>query len=96
MDKFIKVLIEVIKQFYGENPEKSSDYTRIVTQRHCERLKTWLEECKGEILLGGKQIKVEERYFEPTLVKHPDPKCRMMNEEIFGPILPILEFEDIN
>lgn len=41
-------------------------------------------------------IKVEDRYFEPTIIKHPDPKSRLMNEEIFGPILPIIEFEEIN
>ena len=55
-----------------------------------------LEDCKGEILHGGKVIKVNEKYFEPTIVKHPDPNSKLMNEEIFGPILPILEFTDIN
>ena len=59
-------------------------------------MKDLLIDCKGEILLGGKVIKVDQKYFEPTVIKNPDPKSKLMIEEIFGPILPIIEFTDIN
>lgn len=63
---------------------------------HTERLKQILDEDHGgKVEIGGKAV-VSERYVEPTLVSNPRLDSRMMKEEIFGPILPIFSFKDIN
>jgi acyl-CoA reductase-like NAD-dependent aldehyde dehydrogenase len=51
-----------------------------------------IETSKGKILLGGKVDK-KDRYVEPTIIDNPDPKSLVLEEEIFGPILPIITFK---
>ncbi len=89
-------LLESLKQsigeFYGENPEKSPDYARIVNDRHFQRLSQFLKE--GEIAIGG-ETNATERYIAPTLTVNVPPASPLMQEEIFGPILPIMEYETL-
>jgi len=79
-------------EFYGENPKNSTDYARIISQKHCERLTNLLN--KGEIIVGG-ESKIEERYIAPTIIDQVSLTDPVMQEEIFGPILPIVEYTDI-
>ncbi|HIK36742.1 MAG: aldehyde dehydrogenase [Geminocystis sp.] len=89
-------LIEAIKQcirdFYGENPALSPDYARIVNYRQWERLVALLAD--GKIITGG-QYHREDRYIAPTILDEVSPHSPIMQEEIFGPILPILPYDNL-
>lgn len=91
-DALIKAIQKEIKNFYGDNPEKSNDYCRIINQKHFDRLSAFLNE--ETIVLGGKTDR-NSLYIEPTVLDHVTWETPIMQEEIFGPILPILEYEDI-
>ena len=94
--KAYQPLVESMKrwivEFYGEKPEQNPEFCRIVNDRHFERLCGLLEGC--EILAGG-GINREERKLAPTLVAEPTAKHPIMGEEIFGPILPIIPYDDL-
>ncbi|BAY27268.1 aldehyde dehydrogenase [Calothrix sp. NIES-2100] len=97
VDKKIKTnLIEglkkTIKEFYGDNPASSPDYARIISQKHFDRLANLLK--NGEFVIGGETNR-EERYIAPTVVDNISWEDAIMQEEIFGPILPIIEYSDI-
>lgn len=92
-DALVKELKKSFDEFYGGDPVKSLDYTKIINERHFERLETLLS--GGEIIYGGKLDKAK-RFFQITLIDQPDLKHRLMNEEIFGPILPIISYKDID
>ena len=94
-EKFIDALKQKIVQFYGEDPSKAVDYGRIINKSHTERLKNYLDENHGgKVLLGG-QVSIEEKYVAPTLIENPAKDSLLMQNELFGPILPIYDFEDI-
>ncbi|MBD1806839.1 aldehyde dehydrogenase [Microcoleus sp. FACHB-SPT15] len=84
---------QCIQEFYGDDPAKSPDYGRIINQRHFERLASFLNE--GQPYIGG-QINPEERYIAPTVIDGVDWDTPIMQEEIFGPILPVLEYSDLS
>ena len=86
-------LIKYVHRFYGDNPQKSPDYARIINRRHFDRLVAFLKE--GRIVIGG-QSDPENLYIAPTLISNIAWEDPVMQEEIFGPILPILEFEELS
>jgi acyl-CoA reductase-like NAD-dependent aldehyde dehydrogenase len=81
-----------VNEFYGNDPAQSPDYGRIISYRHFERLEPLLKE--GKIVIGG-QTKPEEKYIAPTVIDGVSWESPLMQEEIFGPILPVLEYEEI-
>ena len=81
-----------VEEFYGNDPAQSPDYGRIISHRHFERLEPLLKD--GEIVIGG-QTKPEEKYIAPTVIDGVSWESPLMQEEIFGPILPVLEYEEI-
>ncbi|MFM5898714.1 MAG: aldehyde dehydrogenase family protein [Dolichospermum sp.] len=91
--ELITALQKCLKEFYGENPATSPDYARIVHQKHFDRLVNLLQ--SGKIIVGG-ETKPEELYIAPTLLENVFLEDQVMQEEIFGPILPIIEYTDIN
>ncbi|MGK7931638.1 MAG: aldehyde dehydrogenase family protein [Microcystaceae cyanobacterium] len=92
-DNLIKAFQESITQFYGENPSKSPDYGRIVSDHHFQRLTNLLQ--AGKIITGGNYSE-ETRYIGPTLMIDVPLDAPVMQEEIFGPILPILDYEQLD
>jgi acyl-CoA reductase-like NAD-dependent aldehyde dehydrogenase len=80
---------------YGGFEKGSPDMGKIVTDWHCDRLKSLIDSSKGKILTGGKVYK-DIKYVEPTIIMNPDRKAPVMEEEIFGPILPIMTFLKID
>ncbi|MGB2341376.1 MAG: aldehyde dehydrogenase [Flavobacteriaceae bacterium] len=86
-----QALILEIKKAFGENPQQSSSYGKIINQKHLLRLKKMLE---GESIIHGGKIDEKELYFEPTLINQPDLNSEIMKDEIFGPLLPILSYEN--
>ncbi|MEH2286725.1 aldehyde dehydrogenase [Nostoc sp.] len=81
-----------LKEFYGENPVNSPDYARIISQKHFDRLVSFLKD--GEVIIGGEN-QPSERYIAPTLIDNVSLEDSVMQEEIFGPILPMIEYTDI-
>ncbi|BAY75731.1 aldehyde dehydrogenase [Nostoc linckia NIES-25] len=88
----IDSLEKSLKEFYGDNPANSPDYARIISQKHFDRLSKFLE--NGEVIIGG-ETKSSERYIAPTIIDNVPLEDSVMQEEIFGPILPIIEYSDI-
>jgi aldehyde dehydrogenase (NAD+) len=83
---------ESVLEFYGDNIKGSSDYGRIVNEKHFNRLSEYLEE--GEIIFGA-DTDPSELYIAPTLIENMPNDAKVMQEEIFGPILPVIEYSDI-
>ena len=89
LDRLVAAIKRVLRQFYGEDPQKSSDFGRIISRRHCERLINYLG--AGQIIHGG-QHDAEARFFAPTILTDIPADAAVMQEEVFGPILPIVGF----
>lgn len=91
-----KELIENIKktiiEFYGKNPKESADYGRIINKKHTERLEKLINYSK--VIIGG-DVNVEEKYISPTIMTGVTLEDKIMEDEIFGPILPIIAYENI-
>ncbi|MFZ1101552.1 MAG: aldehyde dehydrogenase [Hyphomicrobiaceae bacterium] len=85
-------LAAAIKSFYGADPMTSPDFGRIVNDHHFERLRALMGD--GEIVVGGK-MDAAQRYIAPTIVEGVSWDHAIMQEEIFGPILPVLGFDDL-
>lgn len=81
-----------LRKFYGEDPRKSPDYVRIINKPQFDRLAALLD--KGDIVVGG-QTDPEDLYMAPTLLENVSWDDPVMQDEIFGPILPVLVFEDL-
>ncbi|MBE9005850.1 aldehyde dehydrogenase [Fortiea sp. LEGE XX443] len=81
-----------LTEFYGDHPANSPDYARIISQKHYERLANFLNQ--GKVIAGG-ETKPEERYIAPTIIDQVSLTDPVMEEEIFGPILPVIEYTDI-
>ena len=93
-NEFIIEVNRAIKVMYGDNPKASNDYCRIVNNRHFNRLNGLLQEAisKGANISGGGETDGLENYVAPTLLTKVNDSMRIMNEEIFGPILPIVSY----
>ena len=90
-DAFLMHLKSEIVNRYGENPKESKDYPRIINKKNVLRLKNMLQDCN--IIFGG-EVNEESCYIAPTLVDNPSLDSYVMQDEIFGPILPILSYEN--
>jgi aldehyde dehydrogenase (NAD+) len=95
-DELVKALQKNLEEFYGSNAIDSSDYTRMVNERHAGRMVRYLEDAalKGAIILGGKSDN-HKNYIQPTVVTDVPLDCDLMQHEIFGPILPVVSYDSI-
>ena len=88
-----KDLIEALKKqivkYYGENPKQSEDLPRIINQKNTERLADMIK--SSNVIFGG-EIDLENNYISPTLIDEPNLNDKVMQDEIFGPVLPILSY----
>lgn len=84
-------LKKAIKRFYTEYPKESPDYPRIINKNHFERLERLIQ---GNIIFGGEKDK-KELYISPTIIDNVKWNDEIMKEEIFGPLLPILEYDSL-
>ena len=101
--ELIAKMIEYVEKFYGKDSQESGHYCRIINEKAYDRLVSYLDE--GKIIYGGK-CDAEERYIQFTLLdlsqQTTDDRQQswsmlsVMKDEIFGPILPVIEFDDID
>ena len=89
-DVFVNFLIQEIQNALGSNPEQSPDYARIINLKNWQRQLSLLENQK--IIYGGQSNK-DSLYLSPTLIDEPKMDSQVMQEEIFGPILPIISYQ---
>jgi aldehyde dehydrogenase (NAD+) len=88
--RLTEALIKGIREFYGPQPRQSKDYGRIINKNHFERLKKYLD---GVTIVAGGECDPNDLYIAPTLLTDVNESSQVMQEEIFGPLLPIIEFE---
>lgn len=88
-EPLIAALKKYIRKFYGEDPQQSPDFERIINRHHVERILRFLDE--GTIVAGGRSD-VEDRYIEPTLIDQLPENSLASREEIFGPVLPLFPY----
>ena len=91
--RFTDILGGKIREFYGEDPEQSPDYCRIASERHAARFQQLLA---GQKIHTGGRVDVVKRYVEPTIVLDPSPDSALMQEEIFGPVLPVIAVDEMH
>lgn len=91
-EQLLGAIKDSIRQFYGENPLNSPDYARIISDRHFERLCGLLPD--ENVVVGG-QTDASQRYIAPTIITDVDWQDAVMADEIFGPILPVLEYSNL-
>ncbi len=91
-DAFVAALQKSLREFYGDDPGQSKGYGRIVNQRHFDRLVNYLRD--GKIVHGGAHD-AKDLFIAPTILTDVSLDSSVMQEEVFGPILPVLEFDKL-
>lgn len=92
-EELLKAVINEIKSQFGENNRESLYYPRIISEREVDRLSSYIKD--GDIYYGGEVIR-EEKYISPTILTNINAEGKINEEEIFGPILPVYEFSEID
>lgn len=90
-EELVAELKNAIQQFFKGSPQQSEDYGRIINEKQFNRLIKYIAD--GKLLLGGKYDKAD-LFIEPTILDGVSLDSNMMKEEIFGPILPVLTFQN--
>lgn len=93
-DKFIALMARTIREFWGENPQVSADLGRIVNARHHKRLLALLPG-SGQVAIGGEHDE-SDRYIAPTVLTNVPEHAPIMDDEIFGPILPVFPVDSLD
>ena len=100
-DRFVAACREVLAERYGKTPEaqrQSPDLTRVINQRHTQRLDRLLQDAKSKgakVLVGG-EVDISSCYVSPTLIDQVPANASIMTEEIFGPVLPVIAYKDLD
>ena len=92
-DEFVKEVCGQIKKQYGENPLENADYGKIINEKHFERICGLID--KDKVVIGGTSNK-ETLQIAPTVMDNVQWEDAVMQEEIFGPVMPILTFKDFD
>jgi aldehyde dehydrogenase (NAD+) len=91
-DAFVQEIKKALVQFFGEDAQQSNFYGRIINEKQFDRVEKYLN--NGKLLHGGKTDK-NDLYIEPTLLEINGTDAAVMQEEIFGPVLPIISFKNM-
>jgi aldehyde dehydrogenase (NAD+) len=92
-DDCVQALGQTIKEFYGQDPKQSDDYSRVISAKHYARLKALLGD--GKVVCGG-DTDPATNYIAPTLIKDVKEDSDLLHEEIFGPILPLIPIRNLD
>jgi aldehyde dehydrogenase (NAD+) len=90
--ELLRLMSKKITQYFGTKPGESADFPRIVNETKTQRLAGFLG--KGNIIAGG-EVNIQERFVSPTILDNISAGDPVMQEEIFGPILPVMEFGSV-
>ena len=92
-DTLLTELVRAVKEFYGDDPQQSEEYARIINTKQFDTIIEYFKD--GEIVCGGQSDR-NERYIAPTILKNVSADAPVMRCEIFGPVLPVLTFKTID
>jgi len=92
-DKLLPLLVEYIENFFGKNPAENKEYPHIISKPNIERLSVLIKD--SEIYYGG-NYDSETKYFQPTILNNVSFDDPVMQQEIFGPIIPVIEYENLD
>ena len=92
-DKFIEMLGKKLLEFYGNDPESSPDFARVINPARAEHLASLMQ--NGRVVTGG-ETDISKCYVAPTVICDVNPGDPVMREEVFGPIMPVLTFKKID
>jgi aldehyde dehydrogenase (NAD+) len=92
-EELLKKIISAVEEMHGKDPWHSKFFPRIVNQQAMERLQKLMKH--GKIIFGG-EVDMSEKYIAPTLIDEVHIGFPIMQEEIFGPVLPVMSFSDIS
>ena len=95
--EFIAAVKKYLRDFYTENEQNETSYARIVNHRHYERVKGYIEDAaaKGAVTEYGGKFAEEQNFISPTVMTNVAENCALMENEIFGPVLPVFGFTDL-
>ena len=93
--QFITEMKTAFKEFYPNGSRHTDDFGRIINNRQWQRLKTMLSETNGQILMGG-ETDEEDLYIAPTIIEISSPSDSLMQDESFGPLMPIMPVENLD
>jgi aldehyde dehydrogenase (NAD+) len=85
----------LLQEQYGEDPQRSPDYSRIINERHCQRLQHLITQGSHQVFYGGR-VDPADHYVSPTILTQVNPQDPVMQEEIFGPVLPVLPVDSLD
>jgi acyl-CoA reductase-like NAD-dependent aldehyde dehydrogenase len=88
--EFVSKVKATITEFFGNNPKDSKDFGRIVSNKHFHRIKNLID---GDVVAGG-ETDESQKYIAPTIINNVKLTDKVMQEEIFGPIMPIIEWQN--
>lgn len=91
-DKFLKIFIDTVKKMYGDKPLENENYGKMINEKHYNRVMGLIDEKK--VIFGGKGIPKQQR-IEPTILDNVTGEDAVMQEEIFGPVLPVITYKNI-
>ncbi|MBD3392050.1 MAG: aldehyde dehydrogenase family protein [Chitinivibrionales bacterium] len=91
-DAFVKAAIRCIERLFGADPQKSPDYSRIIDRKHFDRLKHL---CDTAAVAYGGRTDADDLYIAPTIIDNAGWDDPVMQEEIFGPVMPVLAYDDL-
>jgi aldehyde dehydrogenase (NAD+) len=95
-DRLLGGLLRAVHDFYGDDPEASPDYCRIISERHWDRLRTLLDAGGYEATVTGGHGNRATRFMAPTVLAGVKPDAAVMADEIFGPVLPVLAVDSLD
>lgn len=93
-EKLLNAMKKYIVQFYGEKPCDNDDFPKIINEKHFNRL-LGLMKSGGDVIIGGEND-IKSHKIAPTIINNIAWEHDIMREEIFGPLFPVIEFENIN
>ena len=93
--QLIRELTDTLKVFYDPALRENGEIGKIITKEHVKRLEGYLRENHGGEVVAGGEIVAENQYIKPTIVVEPSETSSLMTEEIFGPILPVVGYDDL-
>ncbi|MDH4168714.1 MAG: aldehyde dehydrogenase family protein [Acidimicrobiia bacterium] len=94
-DQLVEGIGAAVREFYGPDARTTPDFARIVNEHHLDRLTALLEDHGATVAFGG-HTDPGDRYLSPTVLVDPSPDAAVMQQEIFGPILPVLTVDDLD
>jgi aldehyde dehydrogenase (NAD+) len=95
-DQFVDQLGQAVRGFYGTDPRHSPDYARIINDRHFQRVSGLLDAGGYDAVAFGGERDAADRFFSPTALTGVRDEAAVMQEEIFGPLLPVISVANVD